>query len=143
MQKRRWLTAISAAMFVGGLAACSDVTNPFGQSAAATYSLQTVNGYPLPYTFGQNGSTVSIQGDSYVLNNDNSYGEVTNETVSNGYQGSNVTQTEYGTWSQNSGNITFRPTSSTRGSYSVYTGYLNNGTLSISANGTVSIYYAQ
>lgn len=144
MQTRRLLTLVGAVLTVGGLAACSDVTNPFARSAAATYSLQTVNGNPLPYTFYQNNSTVSIQGDAYVLNNDYSYGEITNETVSNGYQSSNATQTEYGTWSQNNSTITFTPTSGTRGSYSSYTAYLDNGgNLRVSLNGTTSIYYAQ
>jgi hypothetical protein len=144
MRLRSLSTLLGAMLCVGGLAACSDVTNPFGRPAAATYSLQTVNGYQLPYTFDQGGSTVSIQGDTYVLHDDNSYGEITNETVSNGYQTSNVSQTEYGTWSQNGSSIEFRPTSSTRGSASSYTGYVDGqGTLRISFNGTVSVYYAQ
>lgn len=144
MQKRRLVTLTGAALCVAALAACSDLTTPFGRSAAATYSLQTVNGYQLPYTFNQGGSTIAVQGDTYVLNNDYTYNEITNETVSNGYQGSNVSQTEYGTWSQNNSSIRFTPRSSTQGSYSSYTGYLDGGgTLSIALNGTTSVYYAQ
>jgi hypothetical protein len=145
MQRRSLSTLLGAVLCVGLLTACSDTTSPFGRQAAATYSLQTVNGYRLPYSFGnQDGSTTFIQGDAYVLHDDNSYGEITNETVSDGYQSYNVTETEIGTWSQNGNTIVFRPTSSTRGSFSSYSGYLDGqGTLRISLNGTVSIYYAQ
>ena len=144
MQKRRMATVIGGVFCVGALAACSDLTNPFGRSPVATYSLQTVNGYRLPYTFNDGISTISIQGDAYALHEDRSYGEITNETVSDGYRSTNVAQTEYGTWSGNNGDITFNPTSSTRSSYASYRGYVdNNGTLTIALNGTQSVYYAQ
>jgi hypothetical protein len=144
MQRRGMATLIGALLCVGGLGACSDITNPNSRSAAATYSLQTVNGFQLPFTFNDGSSVVSIQGDTYVVSDDGSYSEITNETVSDGFQTSNVSDTEFGTWSQRNSTITFRPTSSTRGSFASYTGQLDGfGTLRIAVNGTVSVYFAQ
>lgn len=146
----RLRAVLTAALCVGSLAACSDITNPNGQSAGGTYDLQTVNGSQLPYTFSTGGATVSVQSDVYTLTNNYSYSEVTTETVSNGFQNSNVTQTEYGNWSQNNNAITFTPTTSTQGSFTPYTGSLSGGgllgggaNLTIAINGTVSIYSAR
>ncbi|MGI8508970.1 MAG: hypothetical protein ACR2MQ_06565 [Gemmatimonadaceae bacterium] len=140
---------ITAALLTAGVAACSDVSGPSNQSAVGTYYLQTVNGNRLPYTFGQNGSNVSIQADTYTLNNDYSYTETTDETVYDGFQNSNVRHSEYGSWSQNNNAISFSP--STGGSYAPYTGSLSGGgnllgggaDLTIAVNGTVSVYTAQ
>lgn len=142
---------LTATLAVMGLAACSDVSGPNTQSAVGNYALQTVNGNRLPYTFGQNGTTVSVQSDTYTLNGDYTYTEYTNETVSNGFQNSNVTRTEYGQWSQNNNAVAFSPTQSSDGSYASYTGSLSGGggilgggaDLTIAINGTVSVYTAQ
>lgn len=141
---------LTAALLMAGVAACTDVSGPSNQSAVGTYYLQTVNGNRLPYTFGQNGSNVSIQADTYTLNSDYTYSETTDETVSNGFQNSNVRHSEYGNWSQNNNAITFSP-SSTGGSYASYTGSLSGGggllgggvDLTIAVNGTVSVYASQ
>ena len=137
-----------AALCTVGAVACSDSTSPFGDSASGTYYLDTVNGNQLPYIFSQGSSTVSIQADTYVLNNNGTYTETTQEQVSNGFGGSSVTQSEYGNWYQNNNAVEFDPVQSTRGSLSTYTGSLTGGTfsggdLTISANGTVSIYSKQ
>lgn len=145
------LKLLAATLATFGLAACSDISGPNTQSATGTYVLQTVNGNRLPYTFNQNGTIVSVQSDTYALNSDYTYSEYTNETVSNGFQNSGVTRTEYGNWSQNNNAVAFSPISSSNGSYASYTGSLSSGggilgggaDLTISINGTVSIYSAQ
>lgn len=56
-------------MAVVALAACNDATSPNG-SAIGSYSLRTVNGSTLPYTFSDGSVLVS---DQLVLNSDGSY----------------------------------------------------------------------
>lgn len=51
------------------LAACNDATSPNG-SAIGSYSLRTVNGNNLPYTFSDGSVLIS---DQLVLNSDGSY----------------------------------------------------------------------
>jgi len=79
------------------LAACNnDSTSPNGQ-ITGTYSLRTVNGNPLPYTFSDGSVLVS---DRLSLNNDGTYIDVA--TFSNA-----GSATEQGLWSINNNLITF------------------------------------
>ena len=79
------------------LAACSnDATSP-SVSLVGTYSLRTINGNPLPFTFSSGSVLVS---DRLSLNADNSYVDIA--TFSNG-----STSTEQGFWSSNNNVITF------------------------------------
>jgi hypothetical protein len=78
------------------LAACTnDSTSPNG-SVIGSYSLRTINGNTLPYTFSNNDVLVS---DRLTLNSDGSYFDVA--SFSNGQS------TEQGTWSINNNLITF------------------------------------
>jgi len=82
---------------VVALAACSnDATSP-SVSLVGTYSLRTINGNPLPFTFSSGSVLVS---DRLSLNVDNSYVDIA--TFSNG-----STSTEQGFWSSNNNVITF------------------------------------
>jgi len=78
------------------LAACNDATSPNG-SAVGTYSLRTINGSNLPYTFSDGAVLVS---DQLVLNAKGRYTDQAN--FSNA--GSIV---ENGFWSINNNLITF------------------------------------
>ena len=51
------------------LAACNEATSPNG-SAAGTYSLRTINGFNLPYTFSDGSVLIS---DQLVLDTDGSF----------------------------------------------------------------------
>lgn len=146
MQMHSWKLIVGAACLVG-LGACSDLTNPVNQSAAGTYALVTVNGNNLPFTYSQGGTTVTIQSDTYALNNDGTYSELTDETISNGFQTQEVAETETGFWSQDNNALYFRPSSSTQGYVNSYTGSLTGGgilgggtTLTLQVNGIVSVY---
>jgi hypothetical protein len=88
---------IALLMAVIALAACNDATSPNG-SAVGTYSLRTVNGSNLPYTFSDGSVLVS---DQLVLNSDGSY--VDQAQFSNGLQ----PNPEQGFWSINNNLITF------------------------------------
>ena len=79
------------------LAACNnDATSPNG-SVSGSYSLRTVNGSNLPYTFSDGSVLVS---DQLTLSSNGSYVDVA--TFSNG-----ATQQEQGLWSLNNNLITF------------------------------------
>jgi hypothetical protein len=80
------------------LAACnSDSTSPNG-SAQGSYSLHTVNGNPLPFTFSDGSVLVS---DQLTLNANGTYVDVA--TFSNA-----GTATEQGLWSINNNLISFQ-----------------------------------
>jgi hypothetical protein len=79
------------------LAACNnDSTSPNG-SVTGTYSLQTVNGSSLPFTFSDGSVLVS---DRLSLNSNGTYVDIA--TFSN-----STTSTEQGLWSINNNLITF------------------------------------
>ncbi|HEY2374399.1 MAG TPA: lipocalin family protein [Gemmatimonadaceae bacterium] len=79
------------------LAACNnDSTSPNG-NVTGTYSLRTVNGNPLPYTFSDGSVLVS---DRLSLNGDGTYVDIA--TFSNA-----GSATEQGLWSVNNNLITF------------------------------------
>jgi hypothetical protein len=86
------------ALFIAvlALAACNDATSPNG-SAVGSYSLRTINGNSLPYTFSDGSVLVS---DQLILNSDGSYNEQT--------RFSNRSDLfEEGFWSINNNLITF------------------------------------
>ena len=142
----RSLTAIFAVASIAAFAACSDNTLTGTQSAGGTYSLQSVNGTSVPYSYVASGRTITIQNDVYTLNNDGSYSEAINETVSNGSSSSPASDAESGTWYQNGNAIVFSPSYSTQGNTSQYTGSLSTGStfshssITFSYNGVVWLY---
>jgi lipocalin-like protein len=88
---------IAFLLAVIALAACNnDSTSPNG-TVIGSYSLRTINGNTLPYTFSNNAVLVS---DRLTLNSDGSYFDVA--SFSNSGQ-----STEQGTWSINNNLITF------------------------------------
>ena len=79
------------------LAACNnDSTSPNG-SLTGTYSLRTVNGNPLPFTFSDGAVLVS---DRLSLNSDGSYVDIATFSNTN-------SATEQGIWSINNNLISF------------------------------------
>jgi hypothetical protein len=81
---------------VVALAACNDSTSPNG-SAAGSYSLRTINGSSLPYTFADNSVITS---DQLTLNSNGTYVDVAS------FSGGG-SSTEQGIWSINNNLITF------------------------------------
>jgi Lipocalin-like domain len=89
---------IALLIAVIALAACNnDSTSPNG-TVIGSYSLRTINGNTLPYTFSNSNVLVS---DRLTLNSDGSYFDVA--SFSNSGQ-----STEQGTWSINNNLITFQ-----------------------------------
>jgi hypothetical protein len=93
---RRITTGILALAI--SLAACtsSDATAPT-VSIAGTYTLKSINGTPLPYSFT---TSLTLTSDVLTMSSNGSYSDVA--TYSNG-----TTTTEIGTYSNNNGSITF------------------------------------
>lgn len=87
---------IALLLAVVALAACNDSTSPNG-NAAGTYSLRTINGNNLPYTFSDNSVLTS---DQLTLNSNGTYVDIA--TFSNASPSQ-----EQGLWSINNNLITF------------------------------------
>jgi hypothetical protein len=104
---------IALVLAVVALAACNDSTSPNG-SAQGTYSVRTVNGNSLPYTFPDGSVLVS---DQLTLNSNGSYVDVAQFS-----NASNIT--EQGSWSINNNLVSFFPFNSQS-----YTGSLSGNVL--------------
>ena len=87
---------IALFMAVFALAACNDATSPNG-SPIGTYSLRTINGFGLPYTFSNGPVLLS---DQLELNSDGSYIEEVHFSNQPDF-------VEQGFWSINNNLITF------------------------------------
>ena len=87
---------IALFMAMIALAACNDATSPNG-SAVGTYSLRTINGSNLPYTFSDGSVLVS---DQLVLDSDGSY-------MDQAHFSNRQDFIEQGFWSINNNLITF------------------------------------
>ena len=96
---------LSAALAL--LAAGCDSNNSVSPSVSLTgnYSLQTVNGQALPYTFSTSQGTFQLQADVLTLNADGSYQDI-GQYISED-TGQPFTSTEIGTYSAVNGSITF------------------------------------
>jgi hypothetical protein len=116
---------IALLLAVVALAACNDSTSPNG-NASGTYSLRTINGSNLPYTFSDNSVLTS---DQLTLNSNGTYIDVA--TFSNA-----GSSTEQGLWSINNNLITFED--QTDGI--TYTGSVSGSVLTetFNSNGSVS-----
>ncbi len=111
------------------LSACNvDLTN-IGGSVDGRYSLRTINGYSLPYTFN-NGLTVSSE--TLTLNSDGTFTDVARYTdgrVAN----------YYGYYTERNGSVQFTDQSSNN----TYQGSLSSGTLTQYLNGFTQTYRRQ
>ena len=134
---------MAAALLVGGVTACSDLTGT--TRADGTYYLQNVNNNGLPFSYIDNntGRTFTVQNDTYVLASDGSYSDQ-QSYLDNGSQ---RLYTESGSWSQSSNVVTFTPFQSSTGNTTVYQATLGSGgtfsgarTMTINFSGSVWFY---
>jgi hypothetical protein len=135
---------MTAALLVGGAAACSDLTGTTAR-ADGVYFLQSVNGNPVPYSYVNNttGHTLTVMSDDYSLNSNGTYSDQQIYTDN----GANSSYTESGTWTQSNNVVSFYPSQSSTGNLSVYSGTLANSnvfggarTMSIDFSGTIWLY---
>ena len=135
---------MTAALLVGGAAACSDLTGTTAR-ADGVYFLQSVNGNPVPYSYVNNttGHTLTVMSDDYSLNSNGTYSDQQLYTDN----GLNSSYTEAGSWTQRNNVVSFYPSQSSTGNLSVYSGTLANSnvfggarTMSIDFSGTIWLY---
>jgi hypothetical protein len=106
----RKLLALSAAVLLSA-AACSDGgTGPSAEAnIAGNYTLQTVNGNPLPWRpFVVGNDFVEITSGSGTVNADNTYSLRIDVRTSVDGQITMDPVTEVGTWTRNGNNVSFR-----------------------------------
>lgn len=134
---------MAAALMVGGVTACSDLTG--NTRADGTYFLQTVNNtnLPFPYIDNSTGRTFTVLSDTYLLNGDGTYSDQQSYTDN----GSQRSYTESGDWSQSNSVVTFTPFQSSTGNTTGYQATLGTGgsfsgarTMTINFSGTVWYY---
>ena len=135
---------MAAALLVGGVTACSDLTGTNAR-ADGVYYLQSVNqnNIPYQYTDASTGHTLTVTNDVYSVNSDGTYSDQQLYTDNN----SNRSYTESGTWTQSNNVVTFYPNQSSTGNLSTYTAVVANTntfsgakSLSINFSGTIWFY---
>ena len=142
--KARRTVLMAAALLVGGVTACSDLTGA-NSRADGVYYLQAVNNNGLPFSYVDNstGHTLTVFSDQYVLSSDGTYSDQQSYT-DNGAQRS---YTESGNWSQSGTIVNFTPFFSSTNNTTAYQGTIGNSgsysgtkTLSVNFSGTVWYY---
>jgi len=137
---------MAAALLVGGVTACSDLTGTNAR-ADGVYYLQSVNNVTIPFTYTDNttGHSLTVTNDVYAVNSDGTYSD--QQLYRDNTTNSSKSYTESGTWSQSSSAVTFYPTQSSTGNLTVYTATVGNSnvfggakTLSINFSGTTWFY---
>jgi PKD repeat protein len=146
MTLNRVKALMAAVLLVGGAAACTDLTGGTSVAADGVFSLQTINGNPLPFTFDDGaGTTTTIQSDTYALNTNGTYSEQALFRVN----GNSDSYTESGFWTQSGSLVTLSPNqssdpNSTLDSYQARVGTSNvfagAKTLTLSFVGFTAIY---
>jgi hypothetical protein len=135
---------MAAALLVGGVTACSDLTGTNAR-ADGVYYLQTVNNVTIPFTYTDNttGHSLTVTNDVYAVNSNGTYSDQQLYTDN----GLNSSYTESGTWTQSNNVVTFYPTQSSTGNLTFYTATVGNSnvfggakTLSINFTGTTWFY---
>lgn len=118
-------------------AACggSDSTGPV--SVAGTYALSTVNGATLPFTFSEEGFTVDIMSDVYVLAADGKFTNTTGAKVTLNGETQTTSEISTGTWKLTGAAIALTKTDSSDGDL---TGTIGDGKMSLTGGGFALIY---
>jgi len=144
MAQRRVL--IAAALLVGGVTACSDVTGANAR-ADGVYYLQSVNNVTIPFTYTDNttGHSLTVTNDVYAVNSDGTYSD--QQLYRDNTTNSSKSYAEGGTWTQSSNVVTFHPNQSSTGNFTIYTATVGNSnvfggakTLTINFSGTTWFY---
>lgn len=134
---RRLPKAWLAAAIVLAAGACgSDSTSPL-LGASGTWSLQTINGTPLPVTLGSGVQAVTVLASTLTISDNGNYNEVV--TLRPAGTTTNTTFTETGTWSLANGVVTFND----RTDAITYTGTVNGSTLTENTGTFISVYARQ
>lgn len=134
----RVLARITAAALIAVASACGGDSDGITEvaSVSGTYSLQSVNGAPLPFVFFDDGEyKLEVTGASYTLtstgtfSNTATYRETENGVISTS------TETVMGSYSVSAGTVTFIDTDG-----ETVTGSLSGNTLQFSEDGLTAVF---
>jgi len=111
--------------------ACNDSTNPDTADISGTYTLQSIAGVTLPYSFQPDATTtITLTSDVLTVNRDGTWTETeTVQQVANGQTTTNTTS-DGGTWTRSGTTVNFA--SQIDGSL-VYVGTYGDNTLTLDA----------
>lgn len=129
---RRLLLGLALLVACGG----DKSTNPNSDAIDGVYSLKTVNGSPLPFTFQVGTATVRVNSDVITVASNGTWTEsiAYNQTV-NG-QTTNGTDTDGGAWARAGNQVTLNSNFGTGG----YAGTYANGSFTFNDGGFIQVF---
>lgn len=140
MSSRLRRAAVLACVPFAFTLACNDnSTNPSTADISGTYSLQSVGGTAIPYTFQSSGSTVTLTSDILTVGSDGTWSETVNyQQVANGQTTTNSVN-DGGTWTRSGTSVSFY--SQTNGIVA-YTGTYSTDTLTLDdGSGSAQVFH--
>ena len=103
---------------------------------SGSYSLQTVNSSPLPYTIQSGANSATLLSDSLVVGSNGTWTESSSYTQTVNGQTTSGIGSDGGTWVQDGANVTFAAISGCN-----YAGTFSSGTITVSdCNGLLSVF---
>jgi hypothetical protein len=122
------------------LAACGGdkATNPASDSIAGVYSLRSVNGTALPYTFQDGADSYTLTNDVITIADGGSWSETFSYQQTVGGVSSTQTGSDSGTWSRAGTSVSF----DSYGGYTAYSGTFTGSSLNLS-DGTFTQVFAR
>ena len=140
---RALISQTSRALFAAtlcALAACGgdSGTNPNNAAIDGTYSLHSVNGSPLPFTFQSGTNSLTVTRDVLTVGSNGSWTESANYSQTVNGQTSTGTIADGGTWTRAGNSVEFD--SQVSGDVA-YSGTFSNGTLTLNdGSGFVQVF---
>ena len=132
---RRFVAAAAVALT---LACGSDgSTTPTNTAIAGTYSLQTINGSALPFTFVSGTDSLTVTADTILVGSDGTWSESVAYRQTVGGQVTTGTQIDGGVWLANDTQVEF---DSTVSGLLVYTGTFTNSALNLTDGSTAQVF---
>lgn len=131
---KRFASVLVAALL---FTACSDDGTGPEASLAGTYTLRTVNGQNLPFTFFQAaGYKAEILSDTYTVNANGTFSNTAQFRETEGTTVTTTSETYTGTWTQSGNAIVFKDN---EGDSQTAT-FTGGNTLTMTAEGLVAVY---
>ena len=116
--------------------ACGDSVGPDPDAHVGTYTLQTVNGSPLPFLIRQEGNNrIELTEGTVTLNANGTFSSRHSHRFTEGESISTETQSLTGTYVKSDGTFTF-----TDNEGDVYSALLEGNSLTLNEGGVVAVY---
>jgi hypothetical protein len=136
---RRWFLPVTLLIALGTACSSDDSTGP-ETSVAGTWTLQTVNGFDLPYVVAQSGGDkVEVTADVLTVADGGAFTELTTIRVTTGGVATTQSVPDAGTYTVNGTAVTFHFQSDG----SSGTGTLTGNTLTVATQGVSLLYRKQ